>query len=109
MVLEARILVGITQEELAKRIGTKQPSIARLENGMYLPSLSFMQKIANALETYLIPPKFGIVEKHTTFLVDSKAGKRQTGKSDFSIAPPESYPPSYLLRQRSSSFETINL
>lgn len=108
MVLEARILVGVTQEELAKRIGTKQPSIARIENGRYLPSLSFMQKIANALETYLIPPKFGVVEEHKALLIDSKADKRQTGKSDFSIVHPEPYSPGYLFEQRSSSFETKN-
>jgi transcriptional regulator with XRE-family HTH domain len=31
-------------------IGTHQPSIARLENGSSVPSLSFLERIANALD-----------------------------------------------------------
>ena len=45
-----RILQGLTQEELAERVGTRQPSIARLESGRSLPSLSFLEKIAAALD-----------------------------------------------------------
>lgn len=44
-----RILRGLTQTELAELVGTRQPSIARLENGASVPSLSFLQKIAAAL------------------------------------------------------------
>lgn len=58
MVLEARIKVGITQKELAKRVGTKQPSIARIENGHSLPTLTFLERIAKALGTKLTPPLF---------------------------------------------------
>jgi transcriptional regulator with XRE-family HTH domain len=40
-------------------VGTRQPSIARLENGSSLPSISFLQKVAAALdariEVKLIP------------------------------------------------------
>lgn len=45
-----RILQGLTQEELAERVGTRQPSIARLESGRSLPSLSFLEKVAEALD-----------------------------------------------------------
>ena len=45
-----RILQGLTQEELAEKDGTRQPSIARLESGRSLPSLSFLEKIAEALD-----------------------------------------------------------
>ena len=48
-----RILRGITQAQLAEMVGTRQPSIARLENGDSLPSLSFLQKIAAALNAKL--------------------------------------------------------
>lgn len=48
-VLEARIEAGLTQKELAKLIGTKQPSIARVENCSILPSLEFLEKIAKAV------------------------------------------------------------
>jgi DNA-binding XRE family transcriptional regulator len=44
-----RILRGLTQTQLAVMVGTRQPSIARLENGSSVPSLSFLHKIATAL------------------------------------------------------------
>ncbi len=44
-----RLLRGMTQAELADKVGTRQPSIARLENGSSLPSLSFLERIADAL------------------------------------------------------------
>ena len=37
-----RILRGLTQAQLAEMVGTRQPSIARLENGNSIPSLSFL-------------------------------------------------------------------
>ena len=48
-VARLRIMRGLTQAELAKMVGTHQPSIARLENGSRIPSLSFLQKIAAAM------------------------------------------------------------
>jgi len=44
-----RIQRGLTQAQLAELVGTQQPSIARLENGSSIPSLSFLQKIAAVL------------------------------------------------------------
>ena len=61
-VIKARISRGLSQEALAKKIRTKQPSIARLERGSYLPSLGFLEKIAAALDTELILPKFKFLE-----------------------------------------------
>ncbi len=57
MIIDARLMRGLTQKQLAGIVGTKQPSIARIESGSLLPSLSFLEKIAKALETNLIPPK----------------------------------------------------
>jgi DNA-binding XRE family transcriptional regulator len=48
-VARLRILRGLTQPQLAEMVGTRQPSIARLENGSSNPSLSFLNKIAVAL------------------------------------------------------------
>jgi transcriptional regulator with XRE-family HTH domain len=54
-----RIQRGLTQIQLAKMAGTRQPYIARLENGASLPSLSFLNRIATALdariELHLVP------------------------------------------------------
>ena len=58
MITEIRLKFGLTQEALARKIGTKQSSIARVENGNVLPSLKFLQKIANAVGTKFIPPRF---------------------------------------------------
>ncbi len=42
---------NITQKELAERIGTSQPAIARLESGSYNKvSLSFLRRVADALD-----------------------------------------------------------
>ncbi len=63
MIIEARILKGLTQKELAKKVKTQQPSIARIESGSMLPSLTFLNKIAKALGTYLVAPKLGFMEE----------------------------------------------
>lgn len=54
LITAARLHKGFSQEELAKLIKTKQPSIARLESGKELPSVSFLDRIAKALHTLLI-------------------------------------------------------
>lgn len=58
-VARLRILRGLTQAQLAEMVGTRQPSIARLENGSTIPSLSFLNKVATALnakiELRLVP------------------------------------------------------
>jgi len=56
MVIDARIKRGLTQKELAKKVGTKQSGIARLESGKNLPSLSFLQKISKALNAKITSP-----------------------------------------------------
>jgi DNA-binding XRE family transcriptional regulator len=42
-VARLRIRVGLTQAQLAEIVGTKQPSIARLENREGSPSISFLK------------------------------------------------------------------
>lgn len=48
-IIEARKNLKMTQEELAKRSGTKKSNISRLESGSYNPSLDFLIKIARSL------------------------------------------------------------
>jgi transcriptional regulator with XRE-family HTH domain len=57
MIADARIARKMTQERLAEILQTQQPSIARVERGSYLPSFSFLQKIADALNAKLLPPR----------------------------------------------------
>jgi len=49
-IIEMRIKRKVSQAELARRIGTKQPSIARLESQKRIKNLDYLQRIANALD-----------------------------------------------------------
>ena len=60
LIYDARTAAGLTQAELARLIGTKQPVIARLEDADYQGhSLAMLQRIAQGLnqrlELRLIP------------------------------------------------------
>ena len=48
-IIKYRIEQGLSQKELAEKIGTKQSAISRLENDNYNPSVEFLDKVANAL------------------------------------------------------------
>ena len=53
--IKAREKAGVTQEELAKKIGTKQPALSRLERGGFRKAtVETLNKIAKALDTRLI-------------------------------------------------------
>jgi len=60
MIIKKRIERGLTQKELARKIGTKQSAISRLESGTYNPSISFLQKVGEALGAKL---KISLTEK----------------------------------------------
>ena len=45
-----RLLRGMSQAELADKSGARQLLIARLENGSSMPDLSFLERIAEALD-----------------------------------------------------------
>lgn len=51
--ITARTERKMTQKQLAKKIGTSQSSIARLESGNYNPSFQFLQRVATALDKRL--------------------------------------------------------
>jgi len=46
--LRARLRAGISQTELAERMGTSQSAIARLESGQTLPSTKTLLRFAEA-------------------------------------------------------------
>lgn len=51
--IEARKKLNITQTELSKKTGIKQPAIARFENGTHSPTINTLIKL-------LIPMGYGI-------------------------------------------------
>lgn len=51
--LDARMKKGLTQAKLAKRMGTKQSVISRMEIGKANPTVAFLKKLADALHTRL--------------------------------------------------------
>ena len=54
----ARLDAGLTQVELAKRMGTTQSAIARLERGSQAPTLNTLYRLATALGVdFTITPK----------------------------------------------------
>jgi predicted transcriptional regulator len=53
-VIKARIDQNMTQEDLARKVGTKQSNISRLEKGNANPSLQFLKKIADSLGKELL-------------------------------------------------------
>lgn len=55
--LSARQKAGLTQAEIAERMGTKSPAVTRLESslssGKHSPSLATLKKYAKALDCHL--------------------------------------------------------
>jgi ribosome-binding protein aMBF1 (putative translation factor) len=47
-VIKARTDAGLSQSELAERMGTTQPFVARLESGNTFPSIRTLLKVAKA-------------------------------------------------------------
>lgn len=53
-VIAARNRAGLTQSELALKMGTTQPVVARMESGRVQPSLKTLQKLAGATGSRLM-------------------------------------------------------
>jgi transcriptional regulator with XRE-family HTH domain len=47
-VIDLRSRAGLTQEELARKMGTTQPVVARLESGRTRPSMRTLERLARA-------------------------------------------------------------
>lgn len=58
---ELRIFKGFTQADLAVKMQTQQPNVARIEAGKKLPSLKTLHKIAIAMDTHVIEPSFAVL------------------------------------------------
>lgn len=53
-VREARRRAGITQEELARRSGLRQPAVARIETGRVIPRVDSLDRLLGACEAALV-------------------------------------------------------
>jgi ribosome-binding protein aMBF1 (putative translation factor) len=53
-VMDVRNRAGLTQEELARKMGTTQPVVARLESGRSRPSMRTLERLANATGSRLL-------------------------------------------------------
>ncbi len=51
--IEARLKINLSQRELAKKVGTSQAAISKIESMNGNPSLSFLKRLATALNTKL--------------------------------------------------------
>ena len=52
--IDARNRAGLTQEALARKMGTTQPVVARLESGRTHPSMRTLERLAAATGTRLL-------------------------------------------------------
>lgn len=52
-IIDARINKGLSQKDLAEKLHTKQSVISRVENAKTTPSLSFLKRLAEALNVSL--------------------------------------------------------
>ncbi len=52
-VVDLRKDAGLTQEELARKMGTTQPVVARLESGRGRPSMRTLERLAEATDSRL--------------------------------------------------------
>jgi ribosome-binding protein aMBF1 (putative translation factor) len=53
-VMDVRNRAGLTQEELARKMGTTQPVVARLESGRSRPSMRTLERLAAATGSRLL-------------------------------------------------------
>ncbi len=56
--IRGRIQRGWSQSELARRVGTKQANISRIESALANPTLELVQRILRVLEleAHFLPP-----------------------------------------------------
>jgi transcriptional regulator with XRE-family HTH domain len=60
--IAARLAAGLTQVELAQKLGTTQSAIARLESGSITPTVDTLCHLADVLDmNFAILPKSGLV------------------------------------------------
>jgi transcriptional regulator with XRE-family HTH domain len=71
LIVEARRRGGLTQQELAERLGRPQPTIARWESGRHVPSMETVRAVARACGLEL---SYGLLEPDDSYgsLIDEQ-------------------------------------
>jgi len=54
MIIARRIRHRLTQEQLARRMGTSVPAVSRLESGQHRPGLATLEKLARAFRERVV-------------------------------------------------------
>lgn len=83
LVLKARAAAGLTQAQLAKKVGTSQSMVARWESGAQVPSVRTLMKIAKSTGYELTVGLREPVKRPDRFLaleVIEQKGKRTKGR-----------------------------
>ena len=67
LVILHRTRSGLSQAELARKMGTSVPAISRLESGFHTPSLETLRRLAAALggevKVQIVPAKSGVAHR----------------------------------------------
>jgi transcriptional regulator with XRE-family HTH domain len=64
-IVGARLRAGLTQAQLADRIGVPQSSVARWESGANIPTITTLLRIAKALNIDFRVTRDGILVEHS--------------------------------------------
>jgi len=75
-VIEARKRAGLTQQQLARKMRTTQPVVARLESGNTRPSLRTLERLAAATGSRLL----------ISFQPREKSDKKSIASSQFAVS-----------------------
>ena len=76
VIMQARAAAGLSQAELAMRMGTAPSFVARLESGRVLPSTTTLVKVARATDTLLrleLVRRSGLMETKSCHGLDTSA------------------------------------
>jgi ribosome-binding protein aMBF1 (putative translation factor) len=79
MIARARREKGLTQKDLANKMGVNQAWISALESGRVNISIKVLDKIAKALDTTLLSPRFNSIIKDEC-LLDKQLAEFDTKK-----------------------------
>jgi ribosome-binding protein aMBF1 (putative translation factor) len=70
LVIKHRMALGLSQAQLAERMGTSHSAISRIESGQHRTSVATLQRLAEALELrFVVGFESGPKERHARELV----------------------------------------